>query len=370
MFNACCTADDAADYPRHQGLAANEPDYTTDGTESRGRDGAAAEQAEQLALAVVRQQVEALGGSALRKRLVAAGISAEAIEAADDSDDPKAAQVELLMELEAEMVHLAAVAAAAEPEPEPAGGADLEAMRIELQGLKLSALRKQATALGADEVDMDTVDDSDDQKSALIELVIAKQPPSAADARGAKTRALRIELQGLKLSELRKRATAAGADEDDMDAVDDSDDQKSALIELVIAKQPPSAANACSAKTEALRIELQGLKLSALRKRATAAGADEDDMDAVDDSDDPKTKLVELVIAKAAAGGNTETSNSQTTKLRLELQGLKPSALRRRALSSVDAELLDTAGVLLLTPPAPPPHTQRHKHTHTSQPFQ
>ena len=71
-------------------------------------------------------------------------------------------------------------------------------------------------------------------------------------------------------------------------------------LELVIAKQPPSAANACSAKTEALRIELQGLKFSALRKRATAAGADEDDMDAVDDSDDPKTKLVELVIAKAA----------------------------------------------------------------------
>ena len=68
------------------------------------------------------------------------------------------------------------------------------------------------------------------------------------------------------------------------------------------------------AKTEALRIELRGLKLSALRKRATAAGADEADMDAVDDSDDPKRALVELVIAKAAAGGTDTPAVSASNK--------------------------------------------------------
>jgi hypothetical protein len=46
----------------------------------------------------------------------------------------------------------------------------------------------------------------------------------------------------------------------------------------------------------AARGELQGMRQSALRRRAKAAGATEDDLDAADDEDDTKAALVELVL--------------------------------------------------------------------------
>ena len=41
---------------------------------------------------------------------------------------------------------------------------------------------------------------------------------------------------------------------------------------------------------------LQSVRQSALRKRAKAAGATEDDLDAADDEDDTKRALIELVM--------------------------------------------------------------------------
>ena len=51
--------------------------------------------------AKLRAELEALKPSALRKRAKAMGASGEDIEGADDSDDPKAAIVELLLRTEA-----------------------------------------------------------------------------------------------------------------------------------------------------------------------------------------------------------------------------------------------------------------------------
>ena len=46
----------------------------------------------------------------------------------------------------------------------------------------------------------------------------------------------------------------------------------------------------------ATRVELQGMRQSALRKRAKAAGATEDDLDVADDEDNTKGALVELIL--------------------------------------------------------------------------
>ena len=52
----------------------------------------------------------------------------------------------------------------------------------------------------------------------------------------------------------------------------------------------------------ALRAELGGLRLSALRKRAGAFGADEEMIDDAEDSDDPKEALVSLIVSLATSG--------------------------------------------------------------------
>eukprot|EP01047_Picozoa_sp_COSAG01_P073465 COSAG01_NODE_11991_length_1820_cov_281.757118_2_plen_470_part_01 len=103
--------------------------------------------------------------------------------------------------------------------------------------------------------------------------------------------ALAAELGALKMGALSRRATAAGVDEDALEAaVDDAD--KAALIALIVAKEVDPA--------EELRAELRALKLGALSKRAAAAGVDADAIEAaLDDAD--KAAIIELIVAQAAA---------------------------------------------------------------------
>ena len=134
-------------------------------------------------------------------------------------------------------------------------------------------------------------------------LIVSKQGPSEADATSARLEALRAELQGLKLSVLRKRAMTEGADEAEMEAVDDSDDQKEALVALIVSKDAsprPAAAKAKQTKeedrTSVLRRELEAMKPSALRKRA-ASSVEFDVLETADDSENPKTAMIDLIIA-------------------------------------------------------------------------
>ena len=103
--------------------------------------------------------------------------------------------------------------------------------------------------------------------------------------------ALAAELGALKMGALSRRATAAGVDEDALEAaVDDAD--KAALIALIVAKEVDPA--------EELRAELRALKLGALSKRAAAAGVDADAIEAaLDDAD--KAAIIELIVAQTAA---------------------------------------------------------------------
>ena len=51
---------------------------------------------------------------------------------------------------------------------------------------------------------------------------------------------------------------------------------------------------------DALRAELLGMRAGVLRRRAVAAGASEVELDEADDSEVPKTALIELLVRKAA----------------------------------------------------------------------
>jgi hypothetical protein len=105
---------------------------------------------------------------------------------------------------------------------------------------------------------------------------------------------------------LAKRATADGVLEKQVEAAVDSDDPKSALVELVMAlpepdAEPDAVGVVVKSTDHALRVELGGLKPTALRKRALSEGIDEGQVDDAMDSDEPKAQLIELLVELSTA---------------------------------------------------------------------
>jgi hypothetical protein len=114
---------------------------------------------------------------------------------------------------------------------------------------------------------------------------------------------LRTELSALKLSALRKRAVADGVGEDAMEEAADGGDEKAALTGLIVAMRRCAVDSAEAEREQELRAELCALKLSALRKRAAAAGVDEDAMEAAADGSDEKGDLVDSICSSRARLG-------------------------------------------------------------------
>eukprot|EP01051_Picozoa_sp_SAG22_P008360 SAG22_NODE_633_length_8375_cov_10.556549_1_plen_1959_part_10 len=106
--------------------------------------------------------------------------------------------------------------------------------------------------------------------------------------------AQRENLRGLKPSQLKKRAKAAGVTEDALEEADDADSPKEALINLIFEAEKP-------ADDSALREELNSLKPSKLKKRAKAAGVTEDALEEADDAESPKDALIDLIVASELA---------------------------------------------------------------------
>ena len=109
-----------------------------------------------------------------------------------------------------------------------------------------------------------------------------------AVAKGA-TAGEEIELGGLKLAALKRRAKRLGATASQLEDIDESDDPKATAIELVLAQ----------------REALGSMKLAGLKKLLRKHGADDDDLEPIDESDDPKTTAIEMILqaAQAASGG-------------------------------------------------------------------
>ena len=140
-------------------VAAELPAAVAEAAEKAAAAGALAALAEELAGLRVRE---------LLKRAKASGAPDTAVAAAEDSDAPKAALVELLNKHEgAAAVDAAATAAR--------GAARAAELRAEVAGLKMADLVARVKAAGAPDAEVAAAEDSDAPKSALIALVLAAE---------------------------------------------------------------------------------------------------------------------------------------------------------------------------------------------------
>eukprot|EP01050_Picozoa_sp_SAG11_P000357 SAG11_NODE_10_length_27955_cov_15.365235_9_plen_233_part_00 len=111
----------------------------------------------------------------------------------------------------------------------------LAGLHRELQQLKLSQLKRRASAeFGVETWALEEADDSADVKSAVIDLILSNAERKArADGTTGLTK-VRKELQGMKLSAIKKRAKEAGVDPQALEDADDEDDIQAAVIRLIL----------------------------------------------------------------------------------------------------------------------------------------
>jgi hypothetical protein len=179
---------------------------------------------------------------------------------------------------------------------------EVTALRQELQGLKLSALRNRCRATAAlDPSALDEIMDSADNPRAALVAALVDRAASASGREHEGLRRLREELMGLKNSALRRRLVAESVDHEAIEAAEDSEDPRAAMLALLLARHasaPPSAEAQEVAEQEGLRAELAPLKLSTLRRRLVAESADHEAIEAAEDSEDPRAAMLALLLAR------------------------------------------------------------------------
>lgn len=118
---------------------------------------------------------------------------------------------------------------------------------------------------------------------------------------------LRAELAPMSVRDLKRRALEGGVDAETVDSVDESEDPKKEVIRLLVEAAEGSAAST-KAALESLRAELAPLKLRALKQRAVAHGAiAAEKVDEVDDTDDPKASIIDLLVDAQPGGLDKKT---------------------------------------------------------------
>jgi hypothetical protein len=282
-------------------------------------------------IAQLRSELARLKRSELKRRALAANVDEARLEQAEDMEEAAEARALII-----EMVCLRA-AQDASPTPDPAS-----ASRAELVGLKLSELKRRARSAGVSEAGLDEAVDSadDDPRAAVIELIVAasgagdRPTERPAEQQAA---ALRSELQGLRLKDLRKRARDAGIDGQLLEEAADADDPKSAVIELLVSQSKPPVADEMKGNA-ALQTELESLRLKELRARAKAAGVSADDLEDAADSDDPKASVILLLLAHestraagdvphfGSGGGGSSSQQAHDTRPKPPRSGIFPAS--------------------------------------------
>eukprot|EP01046_Picozoa_sp_COSAG06_P021451 COSAG06_NODE_1614_length_8932_cov_4.428507_1_plen_1634_part_10 len=244
------------------------------------------QETEHLSTSTLRDELATLRLKGLCDKAKQLGVEEDTLEDALDAEDSKSAVIALI---------LAANEAAVDMDSELAQPE--AALRAELDGLRLKALRKRARDAGIDGEAIEDTTDSHNPKGALIELLIASAKP---DSDGG----LLAELQGLTLKHLRKRAKDAGATAEQLLEAMDADEPKDAVIELILAIDGPSSQVPDAAAVEQrLLTELQGMRLRDLRKRAKEVGVGSDALENAMDSDEPEATVVELIVARTRSVG-------------------------------------------------------------------
>ena len=119
--------------------------------------------------------------------------------------------------------------------------------------------------------------------------VAAHRPAAVVEARTSST--LWLDLAALKLSGLRLRAAEAGIAAAAIEEAEDGGDPRAALVGLLVNHASESEVESAE--------RLDTLKLSQLRKRAAAAGAVVGEVDAAADGVNPREELIQLILSLA-----------------------------------------------------------------------
>ena len=109
-------------------------------------------------------------------------------------------------------------------------------------------------------------------------------------------------LDALSLRELRKRAEQEGVDSEALDDALDSENPTQATVKLILAKGGQGA-DATRGGAQALQVELGGMRLAALHKRALAEGIAADALENAMDADDPKAAMIAAIVGAASRRG-------------------------------------------------------------------
>ena len=169
----------------------------------------------------LRREYEGLQLKELRKRAKDAGMLADALDQAMDSDAPKEELIAFLIRQQAASADSRACDAA---------------LLSELQALRLKELRKRAKDVGATGEELDAAMDEDEPNDAVIQLILALR--ESVDDQSSNREELKLkllaELQEMRLKDLRKRAKKDGISDDALDSAMDADEPEAAVIELIV----------------------------------------------------------------------------------------------------------------------------------------
>ena len=206
-----------------------------------------------------------------------------------------------------------------------------------LKSLTPRELKRRAAELGASGDEIEALDDADDVKGAVIELIVASSHGKISATLVADPHRVQ-ELLGLKLSAVKKRAAAAGVKAEDLEEADDAEDVKAAVINLILTAETSGSPMV----QQKMREDLQKLKVSALKKQAVSAGIAAEALEEADDADDTKSAVIELLISQECQ--ELQPKADPHDSLRLELARLRLKELRARAKAEgVDTEQMEDA---------------------------
>ena len=272
-----------------------------------------AEDASALRRQQTEQELQGLTVGELRRAAADQGVTAAAIEDARDAAQPRAELTKLVF---------AAMTTAQ------------TRLLSQLSGLRHRELEKRASKAGATEEQLDQADrsDGDGGVAALIDLIVGleqlttvnlifeqtKQQKQRDEAAAELQRqhnaeealmALRRrqqteqELQGMSIGEIRRAAADRGVPAEAIEGARDTDQPRAALTVLILATMPgPEAALEAT-----LRQELSSFRRRELGKRASQAGATEEQLDQADRNDDGVAAFIDLIVSLeqvAQAGGS------------------------------------------------------------------
>jgi hypothetical protein len=201
-------------------------------------------------------------------------------------------------------------------------------LRKELNGLKLKQLQARVRTLGIDEDQIERAEEADNNKAAIIELVVSATPVNCTETGS--------------LSEL---CALLGVNPGALQDALGSDDAAAAVRNMLGIDQTVSEALPTE---EELRGELSGLRLKQLQARVRTLGIEEDRIEEAEETDNNKAALVELVVSATPVSSTTAQSSGDSSLSELcALLSIDAEALQR-ALGSDGAE----AAVLRLLPAA------------------